>query len=145
MNILLVFITQSYFSVTKDVKLNSTHYLTMKINNKKESQDIDINNSADIDYKHFMKIYRECRKKTYSFLTIDTTLTATDLLRFKKNCFNLIKMTVADQIKILDRKIKQNKAQYNLDRKIAKISPFSSNDLEKYEYLIGEDLDLEHC
>ena len=54
-------------------------------------------------------------------------------------------MTVADQIKILDRKIKQNKAQYNLDRKIAKISPFSSNDLEKYEYLIGEDLDLEHC
>ena len=51
-------------------------------------------------------------------------------------------MTVADQIKILDRKIKQNKAQYNLDRKTAKISAFSSNDLDKYEYLIGEDLDF---
>ena len=102
----------------------------MKINNKKESQNIAINNSADIDYKHFMKIYRECTKKTYSFLTIDTILTTTDLLRFKKNWFSLIKMTVADEIKILDRKIKQNKVQYNLDRKIAKISAFSSNDLE---------------
>ena len=78
-------------------------------------------------------------------MTIDTILTATDLLRFKKNGFNLIKMAVADKIKILDRIMKQNKAQYNLDRKIAKISGFSSNDLEKYEYLIGEDLDLEHC
>ena len=117
----------------------------MKINNKKESQNIAINNSADIDYKHFMKIYRECTKKTYSFLTIDTILTTTDLLRFKKNCFSLIKITVADEIKILDREIKQNKVQHNLERKIAKISAFSSNDLEKYQYLIDENLDLEHC
>ena len=51
-------------------------------------------------------------------------------------------MTVAVQIKILDKKIKQNEAQYNLDRKTAKISAFSSNDLDKYEYLIGEDLDF---
>ena len=51
-------------------------------------------------------------------------------------------MTVADQIKIFDKKIEQNKAQYNLDRKTAKISAFSSNDLEKYEYLIGEMQDL---
>ena len=51
-------------------------------------------------------------------------------------------MTIADQIKILDKKIKQNEAQYNLDRKTAKISAFSSNDLDKFEYLIGEDLDL---
>ena len=50
-------------------------------------------------------------------------------------------MTVADQIKILDRKIKQNEAQYYLDRKTAKISAFSSNNLDKYEYLTGEDLD----
>ena len=63
----------------------------MKINNKKESQNIAINNSADIDYKHFMKIYRECTKKTYSFLTIDTILTTTDLLRFKKKLFQSYK------------------------------------------------------
>ena len=61
-NIPLVFITQSYFSVPKDVKLNSTHYFIMKINNKRELQNIAINRSADIDYKDFIKIYRECTK-----------------------------------------------------------------------------------
>ena len=51
-------------------------------------------------------------------------------------------MTVADQIKILNRKIKQNEAQYDLDREAAKISALSSNNLDKYEYLTGEDLGL---
>ena len=51
-------------------------------------------------------------------------------------------MTVTDQITILDRKIMQNEAQYHLDRKTAKISTFSSNNLDKYEYLTGEDLGL---
>ena len=57
----------------------------MKINNKRELQNITINHSANIDYKDFMKIYRECTKEPYSFLTIDTTLPAGDLLRFRKN------------------------------------------------------------
>ena len=60
LNILLAFITQSYFFVPKDVRLNSTYYLIMKINNKKELENIAINHSADIDYRDFMKIYREC-------------------------------------------------------------------------------------
>ena len=51
-------------------------------------------------------------------------------------------MTITDQIKILNKKIMQNEAQYNLDRKAAKISTLSSNNLDKYEYLTGEDLDL---
>ena len=55
-NISLVFITQSYFSVPKDVRLNSRHYLIMKINNKRELQNISINHSADIDNNDFMKI-----------------------------------------------------------------------------------------
>ena len=59
LNISLAFITRSYFSVPKDVRLNSTHYLIMKINYRKELQNIAINDSADIDYKDFMKIYRE--------------------------------------------------------------------------------------
>ena len=67
LNISLVFITQSYFSVPKDVRLNSRHYLIMKINPKKELQKIAINHSADIDYKDFMNVYRECTKETYSF------------------------------------------------------------------------------
>ena len=71
-NISLVFITQSYFSVSKDVRLDSTHYLIMKIKNRKGLKNISINRSADIYYKDFMKIYRECTKEPYSFLTIDT-------------------------------------------------------------------------
>ena len=67
LNISLVFITQSYFSVPKDVRLNSTHYLIMKINNRKELQNIAINHSADIDYKDFVKIYRECTKNRILF------------------------------------------------------------------------------
>ena len=51
-------------------------------------------------------------------------------------------MTVTDQIKILDRKIMQNEAQYDLDRKAAKISALSSNNLDKYEHLTGEDVGL---
>ena len=51
-------------------------------------------------------------------------------------------MTVTDQIKILNRKSKQNEAQYDLDREGAKISALSSNNLDKYEYLTGEDLGL---
>ena len=66
-NISLLFITQSYFSVPKDVRLNSTHYLIMKINKNRELQNIAINHSADIDYKDFVKIYRECTKKPSSF------------------------------------------------------------------------------
>ena len=49
LNISLIFITQSYFSVPEDVRLNSTRYLIMKINNKRELQNIAINHSADID------------------------------------------------------------------------------------------------
>ena len=51
-------------------------------------------------------------------------------------------MIVTDQIKILDRKIKQNESQYDLDREAAKISALSSNNLDKYELLTGEDLGL---
>ena len=57
LNISLVFITQSYFSVPKDVRLNSIHYLIMKINKRRELKNIAINHSADIDYNDFMNIY----------------------------------------------------------------------------------------
>ena len=83
-----LFITQSYFSVPKDVRLNLTHYLIMKINNKRELQNIAINHSADIGYKDFIKIYRECTKEPYNFLTIDTTLPSTNTLRLRKNLFD---------------------------------------------------------
>ena len=65
LNISLVFITQFYFSVSNDIRLNSIHYLIMKINNKRELQNIVINHSADID--DFMKIYRECTKTKFEY------------------------------------------------------------------------------
>ena len=79
----------------------------MKVSNRKELQNIAINYSADIDYKDFTKIYRKCVKELYSFLKIDTTLPSTDPLRLRKNLFDQ-KMTVTDQIKFLDRKIKHS-------------------------------------
>ena len=60
----------------------------MKINNKKELQNIAINDSADIDYQDFKKIYREYTKEPYNFLTIDTMLPASNPLRFRKNLFD---------------------------------------------------------
>ena len=85
LNIPLVFITQSYFGVPKEVRLNSTHCLIMKIHNKRELQNIAINHSADIDYRDFLKIYRNCTRKPYSCLTIDATLPADNPMRFRKN------------------------------------------------------------
>ena len=89
-NISLAFITQSYFSVPQDVRLKSTHYFIMKINNKRELQNIAINHSADIDYKNFIKIYRECTKEPDNFLTINTTLPSSNPLRFRKNLFDTL-------------------------------------------------------
>ena len=62
----------------------------MKINNKRELQNIAINNSADIDYKDFMKIYRESTKGRFNFLTIDTTLPSSNPLRFRKHLFDTL-------------------------------------------------------
>ena len=67
LNISLVFTTQSYFRVPKDVRLNSTHYLLMKIHNKRELQNIAFDHSADIEYKDFLKIYRNCTNELILF------------------------------------------------------------------------------
>ena len=58
LKISVVFVTHSYFSVPKEVRLNSTHYLLTKIHNRRELQEIAINHSVDIDHKDFLRIYR---------------------------------------------------------------------------------------
>ena len=67
--------------------------LIMKINNRKELQNITINHSADIDYKDFVKIYRFTvnAQKIFFFWKIDTTLPVSDPLRFTKNLFQSYK------------------------------------------------------
>ena len=112
----------------------------MKIKNRKELQNIALNHSVVIDYNDFVRIYRECTGKPYSFLTIDTTLPASDPLRFRKNFLSsYMKMKAADQLNIIYNKIKANQAQYDLDRLTSKISAYSSGGLRKYEYLTGEE------
>ena len=67
LNISIVFITQSYFKVPKDVRLNSTHFFIMKIPNKRELQQVALNHSSGIDFKDFIKIYKKCTVEPYSF------------------------------------------------------------------------------
>ena len=62
----------------------------MKINNKRELQNIAINHSAGIDYEDFIKIYRECTNESFNFMTIDTTLPTSNSLRFNKNLFDTL-------------------------------------------------------
>ena len=87
LDISFVFITQSYFTVQKNIRLNLIHYLIMKINSRRELQNIPINHSADIDYKDFLEVYRECKREPFNFLTIDTTFPASNPLRFRKYLF----------------------------------------------------------
>ena len=107
----------------------------MKINNKRELQNIATNHSADIGYKDFVKIYIECTREPYSFLTIDTTLPASNSLKFRKIFFSSCKDDSNWSANNFRQKIMQNEAQYDLDRKAAKISALFSNNLDKYEYL----------
>ena len=74
LNIYLVFITQAYSAVPKNIRLNSTHYFIMAIPSKRELKQITFNHSLDIDFKYFMNLYKKYALKPYSFLVIDSTL-----------------------------------------------------------------------
>ena len=83
LNISIVFITKSYFRTPKDARLNSTHYILMKIGNKKELKNIAEENSGHLDFKEFLKIYNYCANEPCSFMMVDTRPTAR--VTFKKN------------------------------------------------------------
>ena len=85
LNISLVFITQSYFAVPKNIRLNYTHYFIIKIANKREHQQIAFNHSSDIDFQDFINLYKKRTAKPYSFLVLDATLTSDNPSRFRKN------------------------------------------------------------
>ena len=72
LNISLLFIPQSYFKVPKTISVNATHYFIMKIPNN-ELRQIAPSHLSDIDFKDFMKLYKDCTKEPYSFLVNDTT------------------------------------------------------------------------
>ena len=89
LNISLVFITQSYFKVLKDVTLNTTHFFITKIPNKRELQQIALNHSSDISTKDFINTYKKYTTKPYSFLANDVTLASDNPFRFRKNIFSI--------------------------------------------------------
>ena len=89
LNISLAFITQSHSKIPKVVRLNTTHFFIIKIPNKRQLQQIAINHSSDIDFKDFVKIYKKCIDKPYSFLVNDTTLASDNPLRLRKNLYNI--------------------------------------------------------
>ena len=85
LNISIVFITQSYFRMPKDARLNSTHYVIMKIQSRKEFQNIAPENSGDINFKDFLKTYKDYTSKPYSCMIIDTTVPSGNPMRLRKN------------------------------------------------------------
>ena len=85
LNISIVFMTQSYFRTPKDARLNSTHYVIMRIQSRKELQNIAQENSGDIDFKDFLKIYKDYTSEPYPCMIIDTTVPSGNPMRFRKN------------------------------------------------------------
>ena len=83
LNISLVFITQSYFKVPKDVRLNTTHFFITKSPNKKGLQQIALNHSSDISTKDFINIYKKRTAELYSFLVNDGTLASDNPTKFR--------------------------------------------------------------
>ena len=105
LNVSLVFISQPYFKVPKTTRLNATYYFIMKI------RQIASNDSYDIEFKDFMKLYKDCTKKLFSLLVNDATLSSIiNPLRYRKR---YQKITVIRKIKTIDNKIEQSKDQYN--------------------------------
>ena len=87
LNTSFVLISQPYFKVPKDIRLNVTHSIIMKIPNKREVQQIALNYLSHIEFKDFMKFYKDFSKELFSFLVNDTTLPSDSLLRFRKKLF----------------------------------------------------------
>ena len=90
LNISLVFITNSYFAVPENIRLNSTHYFIMKIPNKRELKPIALNHSSDVYFQDFLNLYKKCTTKLYSFLVIDAALASNNPSSFRKNLLEKI-------------------------------------------------------
>ena len=83
LNISIAFVTQSYFKLPKEVRLNTTPFFIIK-----RPQEIGLNDSSDVGFKDFMKIYKKYTAEPYSFLVNYTNLPSDNPLRFRKNLLN---------------------------------------------------------
>ena len=119
LNVSLVFITQSYFPVPKDVRLNTSHFFVTKIPNKRELQQTVLNHSSDISSKDLITFHKKYTSESYSFLVNDNILASDNLQDLEKIFLTYNKiMTFNDQIR-------DEKLQYDINREVAKISTLS--------------------
>ena len=91
LKIYLAFITQSYFRAPKNVRLTITLVFLRKIPNRQELQQSAINNSSDIDFEGFMRLYRKYTAKPCSILFVDTTLPSNNASPVRKNILEEVK------------------------------------------------------
>ena len=122
LNISLVFITQAYFTVPKNIRLNSTHY-EMKIPNKRELQQTKFDHSSDIDFQDLMNLYKK--------LLQNHIPSSDNPLNFRKNLLERIIMAINDSIK-------DEKPRYNINTEATKISGLSSGKIDKYKFITDE-------
>ena len=125
LNISLAFITQPCFSVSKEVRLNSTHYLIMKIHKRKSYKILLLIIQQIMIIKILWRFTKNILVNHILLLTIDTTLPAKDPLTFRKNLL-LPYITwhyraLTDEFKFFHDKIKAHWAQHGLNREVAKI------------------------
>ena len=90
LNISLVVMTESYFAVPKNIRLNSTHLFVMKIPKKRELQQITFNHSSDIELQDIINLYKKGTSELYSFFVIDTNLASNNSSCFRKNLLERI-------------------------------------------------------
>ena len=122
LNISLVFITQAYFTVPKNIRLNSTHY-EMKIPNKRELQQTKFDHSSDIDFQDLMNLYKK---------VLQNHIPSSDNpLNFRKNLLERIIMAINDSIR-------DEKLRYNINTEATKISGLSSGKIDKYKFITDE-------
>ena len=122
LSISLVFITQAYFTVPKNIRLNSTHY-EMKIPNKRELQQTKFDHSSDIDFQDLMNLYKK---------VLQNHIPSSDNpLNFRKNLLERIIMAINDSIK-------DEKLRYNINTEATKISGLSSGKIDKYKFITDE-------
>ena len=122
LNISLVFITQAYFTVPKNIRLNSTHY-EMKIPNKRELQQTKFDHSSDIDFQDLMNLYKK--------LLQNHIPSSDNPLNFRKNLLERIIMAINDSIR-------DEKLRYNINTEATKISGLSSGKIDKYKFITDE-------
>ena len=118
-----IFFTQSYFPVTKYIRLNSTHYFIIKILNRHGLQQIAIDYSSVIIIEDFIMFHRKCTGKPYSFLVIDTDLASDYALCFRKSVLESIKEVIITIVK----KIMDEKLQYDINREATIISALNKS------------------